>query len=99
MKGYIYGKCGQREKAERYIAAAEAASAHQFVFASKMAITFLGLGQKDSAFVWLARAVDQEAPLSPTLSSPDPYVAMFMPDPRLAPLIARRATNARGDSK
>jgi hypothetical protein len=95
VKGYIYGKCGQPDKARQYIADLEEASKHQFVFGSRIAASFLGLGQPDSAFTWLEKAIDQRVPISPTETSMDPFASLFKGDPRLIPLLRRRATNAR----
>jgi hypothetical protein len=96
IKGYIYAKCGQPDKARQYITTVEAASTHQFILGSRIAMTFLGLGQMDSAYVWLNRAVDQRLPLSPSWTTPDPYIELYFPDPRAHAAVVRRSVIARG---
>jgi serine/threonine-protein kinase len=90
-KGYVYAVCGQRDKAQRVIAEARALSQRQFVYASTFALPYLGLGEMDSAFVWLSRAVDQRTPGL----GPDLIWDGFRSDPRWAPLMKRRSEESR----
>ena len=58
-RGSVPAACGRRAEAVAAIRDMEQRAAHGFVMASKIAIGFTALGERDSAFAWLDRAAAQ----------------------------------------
>ena len=58
IQGYVNARAGRRIEAERVIARLTALSRERYVPPTSVALVFVGLGQKDEAFNWLAKAYD-----------------------------------------
>jgi TolB-like protein/tetratricopeptide (TPR) repeat protein len=95
-KAYVYAVCGQKDKARRLIAESKAALSDGFVFGIAIALPYLALGETDSAFAWLSRAVDQRAPgVNANPAGFDPTYGPFQSDPRWPALLKRRHEESR----
>jgi hypothetical protein len=66
----------------------EARESHEFVFAQRIALYHLGLGDQKGAFEWLDRAVDQHDPTLVAIGREPPYDRVGF-DPRFTRLLAR----------
>ena len=58
-EGYVYAQQGRRDKAQAVLDSLAALSRTQYVTAYAVALVHAALGQRDSAFVWLNKAVDE----------------------------------------
>ena len=87
LLGYAYGVCGETEDAQRILRGLLAQARKQPFPAVAIAHVYIGLGDKDRAFEWLDKAVDQRD-LSVDLQW-DPVYRMMRPDPRYAALLRR----------
>ncbi len=56
-EGYVYGVLGRRREAQAALVRMDSLSRRQYVTAYAVALVHTALGQRDSAFAWLARAV------------------------------------------
>ncbi len=89
MFGYAYSVCGHREKALAALRDMEARkSKGEYVTAEATALVYLGLGERDRAFEWLNRAVD-ERDWSLYLLNVEPLFDRVRSDPRFAELVRR----------
>jgi len=59
LLGYAYAMSGRRADALRMLAELDERSKREYVPASTRALIYIGLGDKDQAFVWLDRAYDE----------------------------------------
>jgi serine/threonine protein kinase/Tfp pilus assembly protein PilF len=57
--GYVYGRMGRAADARKVIADLQALSKSEYVAPTNFAKVYIGLGDKDLAFAWLAKAFDQ----------------------------------------
>ena len=58
-EGYVYAQQGRRDEAQAILARLNSLSRTQYVTAYAIALVHAALGQRDSAFVWLNKAVDE----------------------------------------
>lgn len=58
-EGYVYGQQGRRAAAEAVLARMDSLSRTEYVTAYAVALVQAALGQRDSAFAWLDRAVQE----------------------------------------
>ena len=58
-EGYVYAQQGRRDKAQAILDSLASLSRTQYVTAYAVALVHAALGQRDSAFVWLNKAVDE----------------------------------------
>jgi DNA-binding SARP family transcriptional activator/Tfp pilus assembly protein PilF len=58
-EGYVYAQQGRRDKAQAILDSLASLSRTQYVTAYAVALVHTALGQRDSAFVWLNKAVDE----------------------------------------
>ena len=58
-EGYVYAQQARRDKAQAILDSLAALSRTQYVTAYAVALVHTALGQRDSAFVWLNKAVDE----------------------------------------
>src|SRR4029077_5835047 len=86
--GITYAKMGRREDARRILDQLIEKSRQQYVAADSIAVVYVALGEKDEAFRWLERALEEH--------SGGFYNFMFRPefralrsDPRFADLLRR----------
>src|SRR5207245_10227005 len=56
-EGYVYGVLGRRREAQAALAGMHSLSPRQYVTAYAVALVHTALGQRDSAFAWLAQGV------------------------------------------
>src|SRR5437867_2270280 len=56
-EGYVYGVLGRRREAQAALVRMDSLSRRQYVTAYAVALVHTALGQRDSAFAWLARGV------------------------------------------
>ena len=87
LLGYAYGKCDRPAEARKILAAMLAEARQNSFPALAIAEVYLGLGDKDRAFVWLERAIDQRD-LEVTLLWDSPFEPLRS-DPRYAQLLRR----------
>jgi len=88
--GYGYAVAGRRAEAQKVLDQLNELSKHKYVPAECLARVYLGLGEKDKAFVWLEKAYDERAMGGViTLLKLDPIFDPLRPDPRFADLLRR----------
>jgi serine/threonine-protein kinase len=58
-EGYVYAQQGRRDRAQRVLDVLDSLSRSQYVTAYAVALVHAALGRRDSAFVWLSKAVDE----------------------------------------
>ncbi len=58
-EGYVYAQQGRRDRAQQVLDVLDSLSRSQYVTAYAVALVHAALGQRDSAFVWLSKAVDE----------------------------------------
>ena len=83
--GYLYGTAGYREKAQQILDELLNNSRQGHASAAGIARVYLGLGQKDLAFEWFHRAIDQRD-MSLYLKS-SPQYDVLRSDPRFGELL------------
>lgn len=76
--GRVYAVSGKKQEAQDVLAALEAQAKERYVSAYSVALIHAGLGDLDSAFVWLEKAYDER----------DENLAWLAIDPRLDSLRA-----------
>jgi serine/threonine-protein kinase len=86
--GYVYAVTGKKAEARAVLAELEKLSKHHHVSPCLMAFIHIGLGQKDEAFRWLARAY-QERSAWLVYARVDPKYDDLRSDPRFADLLRR----------
>ena len=96
--GMLSAMQGRREPARRVIEQLRALSAARYVSPVNFAIVYAALGERDSAFEWLARAAD-EGYGQLVYVNVDPELDALRTDPRFATLAARVKTGAPGESR
>ncbi|HUL14653.1 MAG TPA: winged helix-turn-helix domain-containing protein [Terriglobales bacterium] len=90
LRGYLFGKVRQRDKAEETLGMLESVSRDRYVPPYAMALVHAGLGQNDEAFAWLGRALDARD-VHLIFLTVDPKWDAFRSDPRFVDLLARCA--------
>jgi len=86
--GYAHARLGQRSDAFRLLDQLRAASKQRYVPALSFAIVYVGLGEKEQAFLWLQRAYDERTnslAYFKVQATWDP----LRPEPRFADLVRR----------
>jgi Flp pilus assembly protein TadD len=58
-EGYVYAQQGRRDRARQVLRQLDSLSRTQYVTAQAFALVHVALGQPDSAFAWLDKAVDE----------------------------------------
>jgi len=86
--GWAYGRAGRTDKARKVLAKLEALSRDTYVDPSFVAVVYVGLGDKDSAFEWLEAALAARTTRVMGLKV-DPAWQEIRDDPRWAELIGR----------
>lgn len=87
-RGHLLGIVGRKKEAEAVLARLDSMSQHQYVTAYGVALVYQSLGQKDSAFIWLDRAVSERTHWLVWLNR-DPRWQPLRADPRFK-LVVRR---------
>jgi eukaryotic-like serine/threonine-protein kinase len=83
--GYAYGKAGRRDDAYRLLAEMEEHEKEQHIPAQERAIIYLGLDDKDNAFLWLEKSYEERFP-SIIYLTVEPMFDSLRSDPRFAEL-------------
>jgi serine/threonine-protein kinase len=86
LLSYVYGRAGQEADARRELKRAEKMSAHQPFDPLPIALAYIGLKDKDQAFVWLNRAVTNRSPSLAALKV-DPIYDSLRSDPRFEAIL------------
>jgi tetratricopeptide (TPR) repeat protein len=89
-----YNRMGRREDARRLVGKLLAQARQKYVDPVDLAAVYTELEDKDQAFVWLARAVDEDPQAAPRILR-RPSLAPLRSDPRYEALL-RRLGAARG---
>jgi TolB-like protein/DNA-binding winged helix-turn-helix (wHTH) protein/Flp pilus assembly protein TadD len=86
--GYAYALCGKRAEAQEMLHELAELSKRGYLPAGTMATVYIGLGDKDRAFHWLTKSVEQRGvDVSPL--KVDPLFDPLRSDPRFAALLHR----------
>jgi tetratricopeptide (TPR) repeat protein len=86
--GYAHARLGQRSYAFRVLDQLRAASKQRYVPALSFAIVYVGLGEKEQAFLWLEKAYDERTNSLAYLKVAATWDPL-RPDPRFADLVRR----------
>jgi serine/threonine-protein kinase len=86
--GHAYAVTGKQAEARRILAELQELSKQRYVSAYHMAVIHAGLGEKDEAFVWLAKAVEERSVWLSKLKV-EPRLDGLRRDPRFAELLRR----------
>lgn len=86
VAGYVDAMCGRKADALAMLKDLEDQSKTGFVFASRIALLHVALGESDKALDWLQRAVDQRDPMSSALGI-EPLYRPLHNDPRFHRLL------------
>jgi Flp pilus assembly protein TadD len=91
--GYAYGVTGHRDSAVAILHRLDSMAVHQTVSATAFAVVELGLGDRDRAFVYFERAIDQHEGFMSSIFPSDPLFAPIRSDPRFKALKRRANLN------
>ena len=86
--GGAYAAWGKKSEAKKVLSELTERATRRYVCPYEVATIYAGLGEKDSAFQWLDKAVDARADCVPWLK-PDPKIDPLRSDPRYADLMRR----------
>jgi len=86
--GYAHARLGQRSQAFRVLEQLRAASKQKYVPALSFAIVYVGLGEKEQAFLWLEKAYDERTNSLAYLKVQATWDPLRS-DPRFADLVRR----------
>jgi TolB-like protein/Tfp pilus assembly protein PilF len=86
--GYAHARLGQRSQASRVLDQLGAASKQRYVPALSFAMVYLGLGDKEQAFLWLEKAYDERTNSLAYLNVQATWDPLRS-DPRFADLVRR----------
>jgi TolB-like protein/DNA-binding winged helix-turn-helix (wHTH) protein/Tfp pilus assembly protein PilF len=86
--GYAHARLGQRSQAFRVLDQLRAASKQRYVPALSFAIVYVGLGEKEQAFLWLEKAYDERTNSLAYLKVQATWDPLRS-DPRFADLVRR----------
>jgi tetratricopeptide (TPR) repeat protein len=86
--GYVYAAVGGKERAYKVISELEKVSKQRHVSPFWAGMIYSALGERDEAFSWLERAVEEHAPWIAYLKAP-PYFDNLRADPRYYCLLQR----------
>jgi len=88
MLGGVYAAWGKKDEAKRVVRELTERSTKRYVCPYEIATIHAGLGDRDAAFEWLAKAADARADCMPWVQ-PDPKIDILRSDPRYAALLDR----------
>ncbi len=86
--GHTYAAAGQRTEALKLLAEMKALSARQYIRPYGFGVLYTELGERDLAFEWLNRAVDEHDTFVSNLAAEQRFDSL-RPDPRFALLLRR----------
>ena len=88
MLAYAYTAAGRRDEALKILDEQKRLAKQRYVSPYNFAIIYTGLGDKDRAFEWLAKAIEERTPIIHHLKS-RPLFDPLRSDPRYADLLRR----------
>jgi tetratricopeptide (TPR) repeat protein len=88
--GYAYGRAGRRREAQAALGELKGliASNKRYVSPYDVGLIYIGLGNRDEAFRWLERAIDERHPVAVFIGV-EPDLDPLRSDNRFASLVAR----------
>jgi tetratricopeptide (TPR) repeat protein len=86
--GHAYAVSGERDKANQILTELREASRQRYVNPYLLAVIYLGLGDKDQAFVWLDKAFQDRSSFLIWLKV-EPQFDSLRDDPRFQDLLRR----------
>ena len=86
--GYAYAASGDKMHARALLLRLENQARHQYIDPDAFALIYAGLGNKDRAFEWLIKAIDDREPWV-TFINAEPMVDNLRSDPRFQDLLRR----------
>ncbi len=86
--GYAYAVAGKRSEAQKIIDELQGLSKRRYMDPYYVALIYIGLGDKEQAFAWLAKAYDERSSWLTTLKA-EPELDSLRSDPRFAELVRR----------
>jgi len=84
--GYLYAKAGKKTEAQKMLVELQQRAKHEHVAALTVALVYIGLGEKDSAFAWLMKACD-ERDEEMGYAYVCPWFDTLRPDPRFSDIL------------
>jgi serine/threonine-protein kinase len=87
--GNAYAVSGKKAEAQKVLDHLKELSAHSYVSPYHIALIYAGLGEKDQAFTWLDRALDERSYFMAEYLPTDARLDHLRPDPRFAELLRR----------
>ena len=88
MLAGTYAAAGQPDEARRITEEMVKRSKKRYVCAYEVATTYAGLKDRESAFLWLRKSLDERADCSPWIAA-DPKLDSLRADPRFQDLLHR----------
>jgi TolB-like protein/DNA-binding winged helix-turn-helix (wHTH) protein/Tfp pilus assembly protein PilF len=88
MLGLVYGLSGRKGEATKILKELLEINERRYVTPAAVAYVYIGLGDKDRAFVWLEKAYQERSNYIAWLKV-NPIVDSLRPDPRFADLVRR----------
>jgi len=85
---YALAKAGQRDEALKLVDELKRQAAHEHVASFHFAVPYIGLGDKDEAFFWLGKGVDEQG-IEFTELNVHPWFDDLRSDPRFTALLKR----------
>jgi tetratricopeptide (TPR) repeat protein len=85
--GYAYAASGESRKARAVIRALIHRAGNAYLPSSHIAMIYVGLGEKETAFAWLQRGYAERDPQLPFLLF-DPFMNSLRPDPRFQKILS-----------
>jgi hypothetical protein len=89
LRGYILAKSGHANQAEDVLRTLQRIDRESYVPPYAMALVYAGLGQRDSAFLWLEKAYKERDVHLVFLAAHDPKWDDLREDPRFRALVDR----------
>lgn len=88
MLAGIYAAAGRPAEARKIIEEMVKRSSKRYVCAYEVATSYAGLRDRESAFLWLRKSLDERADCSPWIAA-DPKLDLLRADPRFQDLLRR----------
>lgn len=87
--GHAYAASGNKAEAQKVLDHLKELSTHSYVAPYNVAVIYVGLGEKDEAFVWLNRAYDDRSYILALYLTTDARLDTLHSDPRFADLVRK----------
>lgn len=94
MLGYTYGKMGRKAEALKILNELENIAKESYIPAQERAIIYIGLGDKDNAFIWLDKAFQDRFAVLPAINV-EPLFDDLRNDARFQDLLIRMNLNKK----